>query len=264
MKPTHNYRIIELLIGFSFIGILLVPSIMSNTLAPYEAGAMESQSLLTPSLTHVFGTDGLGRDVFSECLYATKRTLTVSCLVALLSGIIGIVLGAIAGINNKIIDSIISETMNFFTIIPSVFLVLLIATSIELGTMTFAIVLSFSFWTTTARIMRSQVKKTLCEPYIDALFKVGASRKNIVFLHIVPNSIKPAIANIALSVASVSTLETSLSFIGICGDKQSLGQMINHGQKYLLSAWWIELFPAVIILLICVSVLFVSDAINNL
>lgn len=263
MISTRRYRTVEFWIGFILIGFLLIASILSNVIAPFPLGSMDSQSLLAPSSTHLFGTDGLGRDVFSECLYATKRTLIVGCLVAAFSGIMGIVLGSVAGVYGKIIDTILTEIMNFFTIIPSIFIILMVAVSIELTTISFVIVLSFSFWTATARIMRSQVKKTLCEPYIDALFKMGVSRINIVILHIVPNSIKPVIANIALSVASACMLESGLSFIGVCGEKISLGQMINHGQKYILSAWWITLYPAAIILLICISVLLISDAISN-
>lgn len=255
MIIKKSIRKISLFCDIFFLIAILFISVFPQLIAPYEPQQMLSDILAPPSPQHLCGTDGLGRDMFTMLIYSTRMTFYSGLAIAAISGVIGITVGCIAGISNKFVDSLIAELINLFSIIPSVFIILLVAATGRIGFLQYVLVASFSFWTGTARIMRSQMLAAMEQPFIQNLLLLGERMYVIVIKHMIPNTIGPVVTNIALTVANACILECGLSYIGVNGLDYSLGQIMNHGEKYILSAWWITGFPIAVILLICVSIL---------
>ena len=253
---------IKCLMGISFLFSIALVSVFPTYIAPYEPQQMFSEILAEPSAKHLCGTDGLGRDIFTLLVYSTRMTFCSGIAIAGVSGIIGIVIGCLAGMSSRSIDTLIVEGINLFSIIPSVFIILLVATTGDISFFQYVLVASFSFWTSTARIMRSQMMTTMELPFVHTLLYLGERKLLIILKHVIPNAIAPVITNIALTVASACVLECGLSYIGVCGLEYSLGLIMNHGQKYILSAWWITGYPIMVILLICVSILGIVDVLK--
>ena len=263
MGAKWIFRKVKILLSIAFLLSITLISLFPHSLAPYEPQQMFSEILAKPSFTHVCGTDGLGRDIFSLMVYSTRMTFFAGIAIAAVSGTIGIAVGCLAGINGGFIDNIIVEGINLFSIIPSVFIVLLVATTGEITFFQYVLVASVSFWTGTARIMRSQMLTTMELPFVQTLLYLGERKIIVIVKHIIPNAIAPVITNIALTVASACVLECGLSYIGVCGLEYSLGLIMNHGQRYILSAWWITGYPIIVILLICVSILGIVDMVKD-
>lgn len=251
--------IIGAVVFLSFFLASVFPTVLTNIDPDY----LFEERLASPSFAHFLGTDGLGRDLFSLTLYSAKYTILSGICIALFSGVVGIIIGTFTMFVNDIFDSIIVELINMFSIMPTVFLILLFTSAANVGFWGFVLIVSFSFWTGTARIMRTQVKKMLCEPFVEVLLLTGESKIKILVFHIIPNSIRPVIANVALSVANACMLECGLSYINVANGGYSLGGIIRHGQKYLLSSPRIALVPICVIVIISISILLISDAFRN-
>ena len=259
MKNNTFFRRPTVLFCVFFLLLVFWVSISPQLFAPYAPNKMFDDILASPSSKHPCGTDGLGRDILSLLIYSTRMTFFSGISIAIISGVIGIIIGCLAGIAKNHTDSILVEVINLFSIIPSVFIILLVATTGEVTFLQYVLVASFSFWTSTARIMRTQIRTTMELPYIQYLYQLGEHKVLIILKHVIPHSISPVITNITLTVASACVLECGLSYIGVCGLDYSLGLIMNHGEKYIMSAWWITGFPIAVILAICVSILGIAD-----
>jgi peptide/nickel transport system permease protein len=217
-----------------------------------------------PSLQHPFGTDNLGRDVFSGVVWGTRVSLTFGIVVALMSAIIGTLIGAASGYFGGAIDDIVSRLFEIILAVPGLFVIILIVTLFGSNLVTTMLVVGAWVWPSNARIMRAQVLSGKQRDYVTAATILGASHARILFRHVIPNSLPPLIANSTLQIGFAIALEAGLSFIGL-GDANviSWGQMLNQAQSRYAAAWWMAVFPGVAISILVLGFNLVGDAITR-
>ncbi|HWQ17698.1 MAG TPA: ABC transporter permease [Sulfolobales archaeon] len=247
---TLAYRDKSGLLGLIIVSLIaLIGIIVPYLPLPYYDDT-KFQRFSPPSLEHPFGTDHLGRDVFSRALWGARTSLIVGLVAAGIASLIGIILGAISGYWGGLVDEIIGRVIDIFLLIPGFFLALLLVAIYGSNIMLLVIVIGITTWPVTARVMRAQVLSVKSLPYVEVARALGSSNSRILLIHIIPSAIQPVIALTVLQIGSAIVIEAGLSYLGL-GDPNfpSWGRIIYEGQLYILSAWWITIFPALLLLI---------------
>ena len=218
-----------------------------------------------PSLAHPFGTDRMGRDVLSRTLSGVQVSLLVGFSVAIIAMVFGVVLGTIAGFFGKIVDRVIMSVVDIFLAFPSLLLAIGLVSIVGTGVGPVILAISLADVPRFIRLQRSLVLGLRSRAYIDAARTVKASQWWLMRRHVVPNTIAPLLVAASIASAHAILVEASLSFLGlgIMPPAPSLGNIIRDGQTYLEQAWWISTMPGLVILLIALSLHFLSDAIRE-
>lgn len=255
----------ELKIGVTFLIILILIAIFAPKIATHDPYVLNDDIIAKPSSKYIFGTDGLGRDVFSMVIYGSRTSIKVGILAATISSIIGTLIGGIAGYMGGIIDRIISEIINMFLMLPTFFLILIVAAIYGGSLKNIIIVIGLTSWTGTARLMRAQAMSLRERTFVKSAKTIGESNKEILFKHIIPNGIFPIISDSTMAVSSAILSEAGLSFIGI-GDPNvvSWGKIIAHGRGYLTNGWWICTFAGIAIIFTVLAFYLIGEGINKL
>ena len=237
------------------------------TLAPYNPLALDlTNRLAPPSLSHLFGTDGYGRDIFSRVLYAIRLDMAIAFLSISLGYVLGVALGLLAGYMGKITDNGIMRVMDILLSFPSILFAIAIAIVIGQGFWTIIIAVTVISIPGFARVSRSAVLSTKSDLYIQAAISQGASKWHIMSRHILPVAITPTIILYALGLGNAIIIAASLSFlgVGIPPPTPELGSMITDGLQYVISGqWWISIFPGLFIVFIVIAFNMMGDTIRE-
>jgi peptide/nickel transport system permease protein len=221
--------------------------------------------LKPPSSNHWFGTDQLGRDVFTRVLYGGRISLLVGLAVALSSGVIGSLVGASAGFHGGWIDNALMRVTDLFLSIP--FLVILIIAAAALGGSLFDIVLILSlfFWMPLARIVRGVFLSLKEKEFVEAARASGAPNSRIIFYHMLPNAMGPIIVNATLGVAAAILTESALSFLGfgVQPPTPTWGNLLNGSRQFSQLYPWLVWFPGLAILITVLCVNFLGDGLRD-
>lgn len=248
------------LTGALIIILVILVSIFAPIIAPYDPYKISmGVRLKPPSITplhegefpHLFGTDSMGRDLFSRTIYGARVSLILGFVASVLGGAVGVFLGLISGYFGGKADSFISWMINVQLAFPFTLLAIFIIAIFGNGLDKLVIVLAWSVWVNYARIMRAQVISVKGLEYVDAAKTIGASPLRIMMKHILPNAISPLIVVASFSIASAILQEASLSFLGL-GVNPTIatwGSMLSDGRSYLQTAWWIATLPGFALLL---------------
>ena len=253
------------LVGFLIIIAMIFTAILAPIISPYRPYELGQSPFSPPSMAHLMGSDHLGRDVFSQIIWGARVSLLFALGAAGISLIIGTILGAIAGYYGGIIDDLFSRSFEVFMMIPVFFLLMLVValygTKIE-----FTILLvGLTIWPSNARVMRAQALSLKTREFIDAAKISGGSNLHILLAHIIPNGIYPVIANSTIQMGYAIIIEAGLSFIGLGDPNQmSWGQILHAGQSYLTTAWWLVVFPGIVISILVFTFNVLGDAVNRL
>lgn len=256
----------SLIIGSFLVAVLLFVAIFASILtrySPFEQSFKRNQS---PSFKNIFGTDGVGRDVFSRVVYATRISLSIGFLATTATSLIGLLLGLIAGYFGGIADSLLMRICDFVYSLPSLLLSIGIMVVIGPGYFTVFLSLTIVGWTDTARIIRSVVLNIKSEEYIQAAIAIGSSKWRVIFIHILPNCLSPLIVTYTFGVASAILTESSLSFLGI-GIKPpmpSWGAMMSLGKDLIDVAPWLTIFPGLAIAFSVLGFNLLGDGLRDL
>jgi len=232
--------------------------------APLETNLFAS--LEKPSISHPFGTDKMGRDIFSRTLAGIKVSLIVGLSVAAIALGMGLLLGTLAGFFGGLIDRVVMTVVDIFLAFPSLLLAIGLVAILGTGLIPVILAISLADVPRFIRLQRSLVLSLRTRAFIDAARTVQASQFWMVTRHIVPNTLAPMLVAASIAAANAILIEASLSFLGlgIMPPEPSLGNVIRDGQLYLEHAWWISTLPGVVILLIAVSLHFLSDGVREL
>lgn len=250
--------------------IILIPILLLAFLAPALPlqAPLESNigaSLNAPSPEHPFGTDKLGRDVLSRTLSGIKVSMFVGFAVAAIALAFGVVLGTVSGFFGRWPDRAIMGVVDIFLAFPSLLLAIGLVAIMGAGTLPVICAIALSDVPRFIRLQRSLVLSLKTRTFIDAARTVQAPQWWLMAKHIVPNTIAPLLVAASISAANAILIEASLSFLGlgILPPEPSLGNIIKDGQMYLQQAWWISTLPGLVILLIAISLHFLSDGIRE-
>ena len=235
------------------IGVLIFIAVLSPWLAPHPTHIMldnnPQDKLLPPSAEYFFGTDELGRDIFSRVLFGTRISLNTALLAVGISMLIGIPLGAIAGASERYIDEFIMRITDIFLSFPHLLLAIVIAATLGPNLQNAIIAIAISWWPWYTRIVRGQAISLRERQFVKAAKAIGTPHFKIVFKHIIPNCIAPVIVQASMDIGGVILVISALSFLGLGAQAPTpeWGLMINTSRTYFLTAWWYSFFPGMAI-----------------
>ncbi|MEA3223729.1 MAG: ABC transporter permease [Thermodesulfobacteriota bacterium] len=238
--------------GLGLVLVFFVISIFSSVIAPYDPNAINVESILfSPSNAHIFGTDELGRDVFSRMVYGAGISLKVGFVAVGIAVVIGIVLGSIAGYYGGWIDAAIMRFVDIMLCFPSFFLILTVIAFMEPSIFNIMAVIGLTSWMGITRLVRAEFLSLKERDFVLAARAMGASDLRVIFYHILPNAMAPVLVFAALGIAAAVLTESALSFlgIGVQPPTPSWGNILAQGKNVLGIAWWLSLFPGIAILL---------------
>jgi peptide/nickel transport system permease protein len=224
-----------------------------------------AHSLQGPSLEHPFGTDKLGRDIFSRTLAGARISLLIGASAAGLALIVGVILGIMAGFMGRLMDSIIMTFVDIMLSFPSLLLVLVIVAVFGNGFAQIVIAIAVADAPRAIRLQRSLALNLKSRAYIDAARMANAPTWFILARHILPNTIAPMIVVASIYAANAILIEASLSFLnlGIIPPDPSWGNIISEGRPYLQNGWWISTFPGLALATVAISLHLISDGIRQ-
>jgi ABC-type dipeptide/oligopeptide/nickel transport system permease subunit len=230
-----------------------IASLAGTYLAPYDPNevnyALSPQGLGSPpSWSHPFGTDYLGRDVFSRVLVATRVSMLVGVIAVAIALAIGLVLGPISGYYGGAVDSVIMRTADVFFAFPFILFVLLLLTVLPPGFGSVFIAIGILGWASYARLNRGSVLTVKAMEYIEAARAQGAGDLRVIFRHVLPNTMAPVYVAIAMGIGGAISTEAALAFLGlgIQPPDASWGKMIADNLTYLAAgSWWMLAFPSI-------------------
>lgn len=255
-----------LFIGTVIIIFLALIAIFAPVIAPYGFDQINSNEILQPpSAQHLFGTDQLGRDVLSRIIYGTRISLSVGLIAIGIATIIGVLLGAIAGFYGGIVDKIIIIFIDIMLCFPSFFLILAMVALLEPNIYNIMIVIGLTSWMGQARLVRAEILTLKERDFILAEKVIGASDSRIILYHLLPNSIGPVIVSAILGIASAILIESGLSFlgIGIQPPTPSWGNILNDAQSCLGIAWWLSIFPGLLIFITIIAFNLIGEGLKE-
>jgi peptide/nickel transport system permease protein len=207
------------------------------------------------------GTDQLGRDILSRIVAGSRVTLAVAGAAVILGGIVGTLLGLVAGYFGGIVDRLLMRLADIQLAVPLMLLALMVIAAMGPSLQNLIIVLALVSWVRYARIVRGQVLAVREREFVQSARAIGASAPRIILRHILPNVLTPAVVVATLELARVIVLEAGLSFLGlgVQPPNPSWGRMLAEGRTYISSAWWIITFPGLALMLTVLSVNLLGD-----
>ncbi|HUO85505.1 MAG TPA: ABC transporter permease [Thermoanaerobaculia bacterium] len=207
--------------------------------------------LQPPGAEHWLGTDDLGRDLFARVIHGARISLLIGFTAALVSFCIGVTLGGFAGYFGGAADWIVSRVIEVVICFPFLFLLLAIVALIGPSVLTIILALGLTSWTNEARYVRAEVLRVRETEFAAAARAIGARSPRILFRHLLPNAIAPAIVSASFGVASAILLESAISFLGfgVPLPQASWGSILSSADEYIREAWWLVLFPGLAIFL---------------
>ena len=257
------------LAAFSAVLILVVilMAIFAPVLAPYGEAEQDLISRLQgPSAAHWFGTDELGRDVFSRLVYGARVSISTALIAVGVALVIGIPLGAIAGTFGGWVDNVIMRITDVFLSFPPLLLAIALVTLLGPGLTNAIIAIVVSWWPWYTRLVRGQAISIKERKFVQAAETIGTSKAKIIFSHIVPNCISPVIVQASMDIGGVIMTVASLSFLGLGAQQPQpeWGLMISVGRASFPDKWWCCIFPGIAIFLTVLSFNLLGDAIREI
>lgn len=258
------------ILGFGIVSGLVVMAVLAPIIIPYPQDAYAAMhpenALMSVSIQHPFGTDELGRDLFSRCIYGARISLQVGVIVILVAAITGVVLGGLSGYYGGVIDQAIMRLTDAFLSIPSLILALAVAATLGPGLNNAMAAIAVTWWPWYARLVRGQVLEIKQELYVEAARAMGGPNVYIIFKHIMPNALGPILVNASMDIGFAILTAASLGFLGLGAQAPApeWGLIIGTGRKYLLTQWWYTTFPGMMIFLSVLGFNLLGDGLRDL
>lgn len=255
-----------MVLGLVILSGLTLVALFAPWLSPYSPTELSPLvRLKPPSGEHFFGTDALGRDVFTRVLWGTRVSLVVGVMVPLISVIIGVVIGMLAGYYRPV-DSIVMRIMDGLMAIPNILLAIALMAIFRGGLVTVIVAIVVPEVPRVVRLVRALVLSARQQPYIEAAHAVGSRTPKILFQHIMPNLFAPLTVQATFIAASAIITEAVLSFLGVGIPPQtpSWGNILSEGRNFLTVAFHIILYPGVFLALAVLAVNTVGDGLRDI
>jgi peptide/nickel transport system permease protein len=238
------------LIGLGIVLLIISLAILAPIISPYKPNFQHwGEEYEPPSKQFLLGTDGLGRDVLSRIIWGARTSLVVGIYSTFISTVIAIILGSMAGYFGGRFDQLIMRFTDIIMTIPSLLFYIFIAAIIRKSSLILIIsIIGLLRWPLIMRIIRSSFLSLKETTFIEAAQGLGASDMRIIFLHLLPNALSPLIVAVTLQIPNAIIIEATISFLAL-GDPTAIswGNMLNRGHEVMRSAWWIAIFPGLMI-----------------
>jgi peptide/nickel transport system permease protein len=252
--------------GGCVVLLLFAVSLLAPLITPWDPHAIDAYHvLLPPSADHWFGTDELGRDVFTRIIYGARISLKVGFVSVGIAVAIGVVLGLVSGFYGGIVDTVIMRFVDIMLCFPTFFLILAVIAFLEPSIWYIMAIIGLTGWMGVARLVRAEVLSLRERDFILAARALGASDMRIIFRHILPNALSPVLVSATLGVAGAILTESALSFlgIGVQPPTPSWGNILTSGKDYLEFGWWLSLFPGLAILVTVLAYNLLGEGIRD-
>ena len=248
-------------IGLEVAAAVLAPFITFDDPGHVGSGA----SLSPPSADHWFGTDLLGRDLYSRVVYGARVSLQVGIVAALIALAIGLVAGAAAGWYGGFVDGLVMRVTDVFLAFPYILAAIAVITAVGRGRTAVIVVLGLLGWMPIARLFRSSVLQAKLTEYVEAARALGVSDFGVVTRHILPNAIQPVVVYATIFVGTAVLSEAALSFLGagITEPTAAWGLMVAQGKDFIFSSPHLLFFPGAAIFLTVLAFVFVGDGLRD-
>ncbi len=249
-----------------FIIFIVACALFPEWIAPYSPTVMmPSHILQPPNAVHLFGTDFLGRDVFSVVVHGSRDSLLIGVASVIAGGIIGGTIGVLAGYIEGFFDIIVMRLVEIIMTIPGILLALAIAAALKPSLFNIVLAVAISAVPGYARVLRGQILSIKRRSFITAARSIGTSRIQIFVRHVLPNSWSPLLVMATIGMGTSILVGSSLSFLGLGIIKEipDWGSLLSQGRSYLTVAWWMSTFPGLIITMLVLSVNLLGDHLRD-
>jgi len=254
------------MLGLAIVISLMLIAIFANFISPYNPiERIKVESLFSPSRAHFFGTDLLGRDIFSRVIYGSRISIEVGIIAVGISMFIGLFFGALSGYFGNISDAVIMRVADIFFAFPYILGAIAIMTILGPGIINIFIAIGVLGWAYFARIFRSSILSIKNKEYIEAARALGASNYRIITRHIFPNAMAPIIVYATMNVGTAIIVEAALSFlgIGVQPPTPAWGKMLAESLDYIDIAPWMMLFPGLAIVITVLGFVLLGDGLRD-
>jgi peptide/nickel transport system permease protein len=247
--------------------VVVVPVVLAGLLPLPDPDTQDlgARRLAPLSDGHLFGTDQLGRDLLSRVLHGGQTSLMIGVLAIIVSGLIGIVLGSLAGFFGGWVDAVISRLLEAQMSLPLLLMLLLVVALFGPSIPVITLVIAIAQWPEVGRLTRSLVLREREKPYVAAATVLGLSRVAVLARHVVPNVLRQATLVVLLLLAQAVLLESALSYLGAGPERPfaTWGRIISDGQDYITTSWWLVTLPGLFIVLLVVGVNLLGDGLRD-
>ncbi|UCD82554.1 MAG: ABC transporter permease [Desulfobacterales bacterium] len=256
-----------MVLGTSIIVFLLLVAAMAPLLAnrdPYEQ--ILPDRLLPPSAQHYFGTDSLGRDIYSRVVYGSRVTLSIALLVAAISTPLGLVIGVLAGYFGGVIDEILMRLSDVFLAFPKLILAIAFAAALGPGVENAIVAISVANWPSYARLARAETLSVRNNDYIQVIRSMGASNLRIMVGHITPMCLSSIIVRLSLDMGTIILTAAGLGFLGLGAQPPvpEWGLMVSDGRQFIVDQWWVSTLPGFAILIVVMGFNLMGDGFRDI
>lgn len=251
--------------GLALFALIVATAVLGPLVYHADPFAITVAPMTPPFSAHApLGSDYLGRNILTDLIYGGRATLTVGATAALLSVVIGVAVGALAGYFGGLVDELLMRFTELFQVMPALLFAMVLVALFSPSLVTIAFAIGMSTWTSTARLARAEFLKIKQIEFVAAERAIGAGNMRIIWRVILPNAFPPLIVSGTLSVGAAILFAAGLSFLGL-GDPNimSWGLMIGSSREYILAAWWSVTFPGIAIFLTVLAVTLIGDGLND-
>jgi peptide/nickel transport system permease protein len=256
-----------MVVGTGIIMFLLLVAAFAPLLAthdPYEQ--ILADRLQPPSTQHYFGTDSLGRDIYSRVVFGSRVTLSIAILVAAISAPLGLVIGVLAGYFGKAIDEILMRLSDIFLAFPKLILAIAFAAALGPGVENAIVAISIANWPSYARLARAETLSVRNNDYIQVIRSMGAGNLRIMVGHITPMCMSSIIVRLSLDMGTIILTAAGLGFLGLGAQPPvpEWGLMVSDGRQFLVDQWWVSTLPGIAILIVVMGFNLMGDGIRDI
>ena len=256
-----------MVVGTSIIVFLLLVAASAPLLAtqdPYDQ--ILPDRLLPPSLQHYFGTDSLGRDIYSRVVHGSRVTLTIAFLVAAISTPLGLVIGVLAGYFGGAVDEILMRFSDVFLAFPKLILAIAFAAALGPGVENAIVAISVANWPSYARLARAETLSVRTNDYIQVIRSMGASHLRIMVGHITPMCLSSIIVRLSLDMGTIILTAAGLGFLGLGAQPPvpEWGLMVSDGRQFLVDQWWVSTLPGFAFLIVVMGFNLMGDGFRDI
>ncbi|KAB1662019.1 ABC transporter permease [Pseudoclavibacter sp. CFCC 13796] len=260
------------MVGLIFLVVIVLLAILAPVIAPARmldvTQLMDQPRFAPPSLAHPLGTDHQGREIWVRMLWGARVSLIVAFAATAMSMIIGTVIGMAAGHFTGFTGGLLMRIVDFFLVLPSLILAIVLSTVLSRGVLTIVIAIGITSWASTARVVRAQTLSVESRAYIERSRVLGAGHWHVIFKHVLPAVMPLVMANTTLTVGSAVISESTLAFLGL-GDpnQQSWGTILKNSMDVSAATsgyWWYVLVPGIAILLVVLAFTLVGRAVESI